>query len=62
MVLTQVTIKSDDVMTVPEAARRLHRPKMTLYRWIRAKKIMAVQLGGILFIPIGEIERLKADL
>ncbi len=45
-------------LLVPETARQLGRPKMTLYRWIKAGKIIYVELGGILFIPKSEVERL----
>jgi len=52
---------TDDFLTVPEAAKRLGKPKMTLYRWIEANKLIAVTFGGILFIPISEVERLKKN-
>jgi len=62
MVLGQIKIQSDDLVTVPEAARRLGRHKMTLYRWIASHKIVAVKLGGILFVPVGEIGRLQKGI
>ena len=55
----EIRIRSDDIVNIPEAARQLGRPKMTLYRWIKANKILYAELGGVLFIPKGEIERLK---
>jgi len=55
-----IIVQSKDIVTVPEAARRLGKPKMTLYRWIEANKLNAVRLGGILFIPVSEIKRLKS--
>ncbi len=55
----EIKIQADDVITVPEAAKQLGRPKMTLYRWIDANKILWVRFGGILFIPKSEVERLK---
>jgi len=57
----EIRIKSDDLLTVPEAAKQLGRPKMTLYRWINTNKIMSVKLGGILFIPKSVVERLKKE-
>ena len=47
----EIKIKSDDLLTVPEAAKQLGRPKMTLYRWIKTNKIVNIELGGVLFIP-----------
>jgi len=40
-----------ELYTVPEAAKEMERPHVTLYRWIEAEKLIAVRLGGILFIP-----------
>ena len=51
----------DDLVTVPEAAKQLGHHKTTLYRWWKAKKLYLVELGGILFVPKSEIERLKRD-
>lgn len=57
----EIRVCPDDVKTVPEAAKQLGKPKVTLYRWIDADKIVYVRFGGILFIPTSEIERLKKD-
>jgi len=54
----EIKIKSDDLLTVPKAAKQLGRPKMTLYRWIKANKIIYAELDGVLFIPKSEVERL----
>jgi len=59
MPLGEIKVLSDDIVTVPEAAKRLGKPKMTVYRWIDAGKIVCFKLGGILFIPVTEIERLN---
>ena len=59
MTLGEIRVQSEDIVTVPEAAKRLGRPKMTLYRWLDAKKVVAFKLGGILFIPVTEVDRLK---
>lgn len=55
----KIKILADDLMTVPKAAKALGFTKMTLYRWIDTNKVHAIKLGGILFIPVSEIERLK---
>lgn len=59
MPLGEIKVLSDDIVTVPEAAKRLGKPKMTVYRWIDADKVVCFKLGGILFIPVTEIERLN---
>ncbi|MBA7558642.1 hypothetical protein ES708_00246 [subsurface metagenome] len=55
----ELKVVTDEFVTVPEAAKQLGKPKMTLYRWIEANKLIAVTFGGILFVPTSEIERLK---
>jgi len=55
----EIRVFADDLMTVPKAAKALGRPKMTLYRWVAIGKVHAIKLGGILFIPVSEVERLK---
>jgi len=57
----EIKVLADDLMTVPKAAKALGHPKMTLYRWIDTDKIHAIKLGGILFIPKSEVERLKNE-
>lgn len=58
--VTSVKISSDDLLTVPEAARRLGKRKMTVYRWIKSGKIAVIYFSGVAFIPKSEIERLNA--
>ena len=57
--VNEIRVLTDDFVTVPEAAKQIGKPKMTLYRWIDSEKIIAVTLGGIKFIPKSEVERLK---
>lgn len=55
----ELKVVTDEFVTVPRAAKQLGKPKMTLYRWIKANKLIAVRFGGILFIPMSEVERLE---
>ena len=50
--------ESRDLFTVPEAAKKLGKKPMTLYRWIKADKLTAVIVGGMPFVPGSEIRRL----
>ena len=50
-----------ELYTVPEAAKQLEKTHVTLYRWIKADSLIAVRLGGILFIPRSEIDRIKRN-
>ncbi len=57
--VTEFTIITDAFLSVPKAAKQLGKPKVTLYRWIEANKLIAVTFGGILFVPKSELERIK---
>jgi len=58
----RVTITAEDLLSIQQAARRLGRPRWTIYRWIGAGRIIAIKLGGFLFIPTSEVERLLAGV
>lgn len=49
---------ADNALSVQEAAELLNKTRMTVYRWIKVKKINHVKLGGTYYIPKYEIERL----
>jgi len=51
--------KATDFMTVRQAAKRIGVHFTTIYRWADAGTILSINFGGILFIPMSEIERLK---
>ena len=57
----EIRLKTDDLVSVAEAARALGRPKMTIYRWADSGKIVGIKLGGMLFIPKNELERIKNE-
>ena len=58
----ELKVVTDEFVTVPGAAKQLGKPKMTLYRWIEANKLIAVTFGGILFIPKSEVDRLRKEI
>lgn len=60
-VTRELTVRTDEFLTVPQAAKQLNKPKMTLYRWIANNKLIAVTFAGKLFIPISEVERLRGE-
>ena len=55
-----IRVESADLMSMQEAARELGIPRTTLYRWAQRQKIITIRLGGVLFVPISEVGRLKA--
>ncbi len=58
---TEIKITTSDLFSVSNAAKELGRPRITIYRWIETGKIQGIKLGGILFIPREEIDRLKNE-
>jgi excisionase family DNA binding protein len=58
---TAITITTDDLLTVADAAKALEKHIATIYRWVDAGKIVGIKLGGILFIPKSEVERLNRE-
>ena len=55
----EIKVRTDDVLTVTEAARELKRARLTIYRWIGAHKIIGLRFGDVLYIPKSEVERIK---
>jgi len=57
-----ITIAVKDALSFKDAANELHITTMTLWRWVRDRKIIAVKLGQYRFIPLSEIKRMKGNL
>ena len=57
----EIKVTTSDLVSVADAANKLGRPRITIYRWVEAGKILGVKLGGILFIPKTEIQRVKSN-
>jgi len=54
-------LQKGDVLTVAAAAQEIGIHHATLYRWAEASKVAFVRFGGIMFIPVTEIQRLKKE-
>jgi excisionase family DNA binding protein len=55
----EIKVRTDDLVSVAQAAKALGKPRLTIYRWIGAKKMIGIKLGGILYVPKTEIEKWK---
>ena len=45
-----------EILTVPEAAKKMHVTRETIYAWIRTNKITPVMTpGGRIRIPVSEL-------
>jgi len=60
---TKVTkeLQPGDVMSVRDAAREIGVHYVTVYRWVRERKIVYITFGGSIFIPALEVERLTRE-
>lgn len=59
--MVTVKLQKGDVLTVAAAAEEIGIHHATLYRWAEAGKVAFVRFGGIMFIPVTEVERLKKE-
>ena len=56
-----IRVESTDLLSIQQTAKELNMPRTTLYRWGERGKILTIRLGGILFVPKSEIERIKKE-
>jgi len=54
-------ITIDNVYQTAEAAQLIGISYATLYRWIKAGKLMPIRIAGRTLIPKSEVERLKNE-
>ena len=59
--MESIRVTTDDLMSVGRAAKDLNVSRVTAYQWIKDGKLNTIKLGGILFVPISGIERLKKE-
>jgi excisionase family DNA binding protein len=55
----EIKLRTDDLVTVVQAAKTLKCTRQTIYRWIHAGKVTTADVAGATFIPKSEVERLK---
>ena len=59
--MTQIPMFGADLLSVGKAARALSTSRWSIYRWVKAGKLLGFRLGGFLFIPESEIKRFRHD-
>jgi len=57
----EIKLVTTDLMSVAQAGKALGKPRLAIYRWIKAGKVHAVKLGGFLYVPKSEVERLQHE-
>ena len=56
---TKIIVTTEDFMTVWRASKILGVARLTIYRWIKAGKMLSLQMAGITFVPKSEVARLQ---
>jgi len=59
--MTKILTDTTEVLGTTEAGKALGVSYATLFRWIKAGKIIPIRLSGRTLIPKSEIERIKAS-
>jgi len=59
--MTKLVVDTAELYDTNEAAHLLGIGYATLYRWIKASKLIPLKVGGRTLIPKSEIERLKGE-
>lgn len=57
----KIPVYTDDLLTIPAAAKEFSRPRMTIWRWAKSSRIIQIRLGNRWYIPKSEIERIKKE-
>jgi len=60
-IVGRIVVDIPELYDTTQAAEVLGIGYATLFRWIKANKIIPVRIGGRTLIPVSEIERLKAN-
>lgn len=60
--MVKIAVDTGEVYDAEEAARLIGIGYATLYRWIKAGKLIAVKLAGRTLIPKCEVDRLEKQV
>ena len=56
---TKITISTDDLVSVPQAAKELGVNFSTVYRWIRKGEVVPFRIANQVFITVEDLRALK---
>lgn len=55
----KITVTTEDLLTIPQAAKELGVHFATLYRWIDKGLIHPFRLGGQVFLTVDDVKAIK---
>ena len=56
---TKITFRTDDLISVPQAAKELGVHFTTVYRWLDKGNIHPFRIAGQVFVTVEELKALK---
>ena len=59
--MAKILVDTNEVCEPAEAARLIGIGYATLYRWIKAGKLIPIRIAGRTLIPVSEVERIKNE-
>lgn len=58
---TKITISTDDLVSVPQAAKELGVDFSTVYRWIKKGEVIPIRIANQVFITVDNLKALKEE-
>jgi len=56
---TKITVSSDDLISIAEAAKQLQVHHTTVWRWAQNGDLTAIHIGKHILVPIMQVNALK---
>ena len=53
------TVENSNLVNLSEAARRLGITKVTMWRWIKKRRVTPVRILGLPYLTLDQVESLK---
>lgn len=58
---TRITITTEDLVAIPQAAKEIGVNFSTIYRWIKNGKVRPFRIGAQVFLTVDDVKALKEE-
>ncbi len=55
-----IKLRTNELLSIQNAAKDIGCSRSTMYHWIEVGRIISLLFGGVLYVPISEVKRVKA--
>ena len=55
-----IKLRTNELLSIQNAAKEIGCSRSTMYHWIEVGRIISLLFGGVLYVPISEVKRVKA--